>query len=89
MGSHTWFSQCPHCGFEKMIVSSYDNSYFDAACPICGYSRWTEEKVPKTQDIELAKRTLSEMDNKQRDKALDQYYEDDIPVIARLNKHSG
>jgi hypothetical protein len=69
-----------------MIVSSYDNSYFDVTCPICGYLRWTEERVPEIHDIELAKHKLAEMDAKERNKAIEQYYEDNISLIARLKR---
>ncbi len=86
MGSHAWTSQCAHCGFEEMSVSSYDALYFEAACPICGYARWTEERVPDNYDVELAKRKLAEMDAKEKQKATESYYEDGIPFIARLKK---
>lgn len=88
MGSHSWFSQCPHCGFERMIVSSLNDFYFDANCPICGYSTWTEERIPEIKDIDLAKRKLTEMDASQKDNAIEQFYEDDVPFIARFKKIS-
>lgn len=84
MGSHVWAGQCPYCGFEEMIVSSYDSLYFEVSCQICGYSRWTEEKVPDNFDVELAKRALSEMGAKEKQKAVELYREDNIPLIARL-----
>jgi hypothetical protein len=89
MGSHSWFSQCPHCDFEEMIVSSCSDFYFDANCPICGYSRWTEERVPEIKDIELAKNKVKEMDDSQKDKAMEEYYQDNIPFITRFKKFSG
>ena len=88
MGSHTWLEQCPYCGFEAMGCSSYDSLYFKVTCPICGYARWTEERVPDNQDIEMAKLKLSEMDAKERQKAMELCSEDNIPLIARLKGES-
>ena len=84
MGSHVWTQQCPYCGFEEMYVSSYDGVYFDINCPICGYSRWTEEKVPAPHEVKLAKSILSEMDVEAKQNAIDLYFEDNLPFIARL-----
>lgn len=86
MGSHTWMAQCLHCDFEEMIVSGYDAIYFEATCPICGYVRWTEEGVPDSHDVKLAKRKLAEMDAEEKQKAIELYYKDNIPFIARLKK---
>lgn len=86
MGSHTWTTQCPHCSFEEMIVSSGDDFYFEATCPICGYERWTEEKIPDNHDIELAKRKLSEMNADEKQKTIELYHEENIPFIDRLKK---
>lgn len=61
MGLHTWTAQCPYCSFEEMIVSNGDAIYFEIICPICGYERWTEEKISDNHDIELVKRKLSGM----------------------------
>jgi len=83
MSSHTWFSECPHCRFEKMIVSSNGSLYIEVSCPICGYLLWTEEKVPDNHDIELAKHKITKMDIKETDKAVEQFYEDNIPLISR------
>jgi len=83
MSSHTWFSECPHCGFEKMILSSNGRLYFEGSCPICGYLVWTEEKVPHDDDIELAKHKIRKMDTKEKNKATEQYYEDNIPLVSR------
>ncbi|MCL5074195.1 MAG: hypothetical protein M1136_00875 [Chloroflexi bacterium] len=88
MGSHVWAEQCPYCGFEDMIVSSYDSFYFEIACQICGYARWVEERVPDNHDVELAKRALSEMDAEEKQKAMQLYGEDNIPLIARLKGNS-
>ena len=63
MGSHVWAAQCPYCGFEEMIVSSYDSLYFEVSCQICGYAIWTEERLPNDHDVQLAKRALSKMDD--------------------------
>lgn len=84
MGSHVWVEQCSYCGFEEMIVSSYNSLYFEVTCPICGYAKWTEERVPDNHDIELAKRELAEMGAEEKQKAMEQYCEDNIPLIARL-----
>lgn len=86
MGSHVWMSRCPHCGFAKMLGSSYDSIYFEGECPICGYKIWTEETVPESYDVELAKRSLIEMTAEEKDRAIEQYYEDNIPLIVRLKK---
>ena len=84
MGSHVWVEQCPYCGFDEMIVSSLSSYYFEVTCQVCGYARWTEERVPDKRDIELAKRTLSEMGTKEKRKAMDLYAEDSVPLITRL-----
>lgn len=83
MGSHTWVERCPYCDFDKVPVSSYDCIHFEVMCPICGYARWTEEKVPDNYGIELAKQTLDKMGDKEKQRALDQYEDDHIPLIAR------
>ncbi|MFH1773847.1 MAG: hypothetical protein ABH874_02675 [Methanobacteriota archaeon] len=86
MGSHTWAEQCTYCGFEEMIVSTYDSFYFEAACPICGYARWTEEKMPDNHDIELAKQALGKMDDKEKQKLVELYEDDCIPLVARQKR---
>lgn len=86
MGSHVWVERCPYCGFEEMIVSSYDSLYFEIACPICGYAVWTEGKIPDDSDVETAKHKLSEMNVREKQKAIELYYEDRIPLIARLKR---
>lgn len=88
MGSHVWAAQCPYCGFEEMIVSSYDSLYFEVSCQICGYAIWTEERLPNDHDVQLAKRALSKMDDEEKGKALELYCEDNIPLIARLKENS-
>jgi len=55
MGFHNWSERCAYCGFENMSVSSDGGFYFEAKCPVCGYERWTEEKIPENADVELAK----------------------------------
>lgn len=84
MGSHMWSVQCPYCGFDEMIVSSYNSLYFEVLCQICGYKRWTEERVPDNNDVKIAKRILSKMGIKEKQKALELYSDDNIPLIARL-----
>ena len=84
MGSHTWEDRCPYCGFEKMCVSSYDSLHFEAICPICGYERWAEEKIPQTEDIELAMRTISEMNSEEKENVVESYHEKNVPLIVRL-----
>jgi hypothetical protein len=69
-----------------MIVSSYDAIYFEAICPMCGYERWTEERIPDEQDVELVKRKLTEMNADEKQKAIELYYEDNIPFITRLKR---
>lgn len=86
MGSHVWEEQCRYCSFEEMIVSSYNNLYFEAVCPVCGYMRWTEERVPNNHNIKTAKRKLARMDDKEKQKVIELYYEDGIPLIARLKR---
>ena len=49
MGFHNWSERCAYCGFENMSVSSDGGFYFEAKCPVCGYERWTEEKIPALQ----------------------------------------
>lgn len=58
MGFHIWLDKCPHCNFEEMTVSSYNALYFEASCPMCGYERWTEEKIPDNNEIAFAKLKL-------------------------------
>lgn len=87
MGSHVWAEQCTCCGFEEMTVSSYDGLYFEVACQICGYARWTEERMPSDHDVQLAKRALSRMDDEEKRKALELYCEDNIPLVARLKEN--
>lgn len=88
MGCHVWLEQCQYCGFEEMIVSSYNNLYFEVTCQICGYVKSIEEKVPDEQDVQLAKRALSEMGAKEKQKAVELYHEYNIPLIARLKRES-
>jgi uncharacterized Zn finger protein (UPF0148 family) len=84
MGSHSWYEKSSYCGFENLLVSSYKEGYFDIICPICGYSRWTEEKIPQAKDVELAKRTLTEMSTKERENLVELYHEENISLIVRL-----
>ena len=84
MGLHSWHDECPYCGFENMLVSSYRDIYFDVICPVCGYSRWTEEKIPHAQDVELAKQMLKEMSGEERENVIELYHEENVSLIARL-----
>jgi len=84
MGSHVWADQCPYCGFEEMIVSSDGRMYIEAACQLCGYRRWTEERVPNGHDIEKAKRILSKMHDKEKLRTKEQYCNNNVPFIDRL-----
>jgi hypothetical protein len=86
VGSHVWVEECPYCGFEDVVVSSYNGLYFEVACQICGYARWTEDRVPDNHDAELAKRALSKMGDKEKRKAVELYCEDNIPLVARLRQ---
>ena len=67
-----------------MLVSSYRNIYFEVICPICGYARWTDEKIPNAEDVELAKRTISEMKVEEIENVIESYHEENVPLIARL-----
>ncbi len=84
MGSHNWFDKCPYCGFENMLVSSNRDVYFEIVCPVCGYSRWTEENIPHVDDIELARRTIREMNDKEREGVIELYHEENVPLITRI-----
>lgn len=84
MGFHSWTEQCPYCGFEEMNISSDGVSYFEVICPVCGYVKWVEEKLPGSHDIEIAKQTLCKMDAERKQKAIELYYEDNLPLIKRL-----
>ena len=84
MGCHVWLEQCQYCGFEEMIVSSYNNLYFEVTCQICGYVKSTEEKVPDSHDVELAKQALSKMGTAEKQKMVELYDDDNIPLVARL-----
>lgn len=84
MGSHTWEGNCPCCGFEHMLVASYGGDYFDMNCPVCGYAKWTEERKPNSEDVELAKRTISKMSDEETEKVIELYDEDNTPLIVRL-----
>ena len=89
MGTHTWTAQCPQCGFEKMIVSSYNNFHFELNCQICGYAKWTDENTPKPSDVATARQLLNKMDTQAKQKAIEEYCEDGIPLIARSKENSG
>lgn len=84
MGSHNWTQQCQYCGFEEMIVSTYGNFQFEVACPICGYEKWTEEKVPDNSDVGVAKSKLIKMGTQEKQRAIERYYEEKISLIGRL-----
>jgi hypothetical protein len=84
MSSHSWYDQCRFCGFENMLVSNYSGIYFEVICPICGYTRWTEERIPQVEDIELAKQRLREMNVEERENMIELYYEDNVSLISRL-----
>jgi hypothetical protein len=86
MGSHVWVERCPYCGFEEMVVSTYDSLYFEVTCQICGFAKWTEERVPDDRDVQVAKQALGKMDDEEKQKALEIYYEDNIPLVARLKE---
>jgi hypothetical protein len=71
--------------FEQMIVFS-DGFRCEAICQICGYAIWTKEKIPDKRDIELATQIFRKMDTKERDRAIELFYEDGQPLIARIKK---
>lgn len=87
MGSHNWTQQCPYCGFEEMIVSTGGDFCFEAACPICGYGRWNEEKIPDNCDVEIAKHKLIEMNADEKQKAIEQYHEEKVSLTERLREN--
>jgi uncharacterized Zn finger protein (UPF0148 family) len=86
MGCHQWIEQCSYCGFEEMNISSDGFFYLEAFCPICGYEKWTEEKIPDDQNVQAAKRTLSGMSNEEKQKAIDLYYEDGLSFVKRVKQ---
>lgn len=51
---------------------------------LCGYERWTDEKILDVRDIELAKRAISEIDDEEIEEILELYHENNISLIARL-----
>jgi len=81
MGYHSWTYTCAHCNFEEMRVCTDGYFHLEMCCPICGYAMWTEEKVPRTQDVELAKLSLSKMSVEEQEKAIEQFLEDNIPLV--------
>lgn len=83
MGSHQWTDKCPECGFSGMTVYSIDNTTFGADCPICGYRRWTEEDRPHPDDVEFAKKLLSEMGGEQIEQAVEAFGLDEVLLIVR------
>ena len=86
MGCHQWIEQCAHCGFKEMNISSDGFTYVEALCPICGYEKWTEERIPDTQTVQSAKQILSFMSGEEKEKAIDLYYEDGIPFAKRVKQ---
>jgi len=84
MGYHSFAHRCPYCDFEEMIACTDGYLNLEMSCPICGYMRWTEEKAPKVQDIEFAREKAAKMDAEEKQKAIDMYYEDNIPLVTRL-----
>lgn len=83
MGTHTWNEDCPACDFGGMIVSVDRDTYFGADCPVCGYRRWTEEKMPDAEQLELAKKLLSEMSAEQLEQVLVECDEEGIALVER------
>lgn len=83
MSIHTWTDRCPYCGFGGMSICSYGKLLFEVSCQICGYTAWTQEKIPENRDVEQAILALSRMDSAQQKRAVELYEEDGIPLIAR------
>jgi hypothetical protein len=83
MGYHSWASRCPYCNFEEMIVCTDGRLNLELSCPICGYMKWTEEKTPEAQDSEFAREKVAKMGAEEKQRAIDMYYEDNIPLVAR------
>lgn len=84
MGYHAWQERCPHCGFAQMDASIYDSIFLEAACPVCGYKRWTEEKLPTVENVELARRMVSKMGIEEVEKVVELYHQEYVPLIFRL-----
>jgi uncharacterized Zn finger protein len=85
MGYHSWAYICPYCNFEEMNVCTDGYLHLEMSCPICGYVRWTEEKIPELHYVKLAKEKVAQMDAEEKQKAIDMYCEDNIPLVARSN----
>ena len=84
MGSHVWTDRCPFCNSEEMTISVYSNFYFEIICPMCGYTRWVEEKLPDEHDVGLVKQSLAKMSNEERQKTVELYYKYGVALIDRL-----
>jgi hypothetical protein len=67
-----------------MQVSSLNGEYIDVACPICGYSRWTEEKMPTPKEVQLSKDRLNLMNMREKEKAVNLFYKRRTPLVSRL-----
>jgi len=85
MGSHNWTVECPECGFEEALSSSF-NELLELICPICGYKRWVEQRTPSPDDVQLAKRCVSEMSYKEKMDAVESFNETGLPLIVRLKE---
>ena len=58
MGSHSWFGECPVCGYEAMDCG-VDHGNDWEQCPVCGRRRYMVEEHPTEEELELAKRLLA------------------------------
>jgi len=68
------------------ITNNYDGEYFDEYCPICGYTKCTEEKIPSDCDTVLAKEKQKMMSEEEKERAIELFYEDGKSLIDRFNK---
>jgi uncharacterized Zn finger protein (UPF0148 family) len=71
-----------------MRISVSSNFYFEIICPMCGYTRWVEEKLPDEHDLELVKQSLAKMSYEERQKTAELCYEEGVSFVDRLKNLS-
>jgi len=84
MGSHMWHDRCPHCGFDGMVVWSYNQVYLEAACPMCGYEISPDERIPSGGDLELIKEALVGMNASDKKRVVESWWNDRVPLVVKL-----
>jgi len=67
-----------------MIVRTDGYLNLEMSCPICGYARWTEEKIPNAEDVEAAKLIIATISDEEKEKVVELYHEERVPHIVRL-----